>query len=149
MAVVVVGVEVVSIRALYFALKINVILKKPHKCFAWGYRLIKNEVGGQKADWDNFLFSDERTLWFILPVLLTKSTKSWWKETKSSILEPSLQGLISITYLINACKVKSFRKDETQTSWTQVEHFFNIFIIKIRFSLSNVLIRGESNFDDK
>ena len=40
---------------------------------------------------------------------------------------------------------KSFRKDETLTSWTQVEHFFNIFIIKIRFSLSNVLIRGESN----
>jgi hypothetical protein len=30
-----------------------------------------------------------------------------------------------------------------------VEHFFNIFIIKIRFSLSNVLIRGESNFNDK
>ena len=29
------------------------------------------------------------------------------------------------------------------------EHFFNIFIIKIRFSLSNVLIKGESNFDDK
>ena len=28
-----------------------------------------------------------------------------------------------------------------------VEHFFNM--MKIRFSLSNVLIRGESNFDDK
>ena len=42
---------------------------------------------------------------------------------------------------------KSLRKDETLTSWTQVEHFFNIFIIKIRFSLSNVLIKGESNFD--
>ena len=27
--------------------------------------------------------------------------------------------------------------------------FFNIFIIKIRFSFSNVFIRGESNFDDK
>ena len=32
-AAVAVGVEVVSIRALYFALKINVISKKPHKCF--------------------------------------------------------------------------------------------------------------------
>ena len=30
-----------------------------------------------------------------------------------------------------------------------VEHFFNIFIIKIRFSLSNLLIRVESNFDEK
>ena len=31
----------------------------------------------------------------------------------------------------------------------QLNTFFNKFIIKIRFSLSNVLIRGESNFDDK
>ena len=30
-----------------------------------------------------------------------------------------------------------------------VEHFFNIFIIKIRVSLSNVLITGEYNFDSK
>ena len=30
-----------------------------------------------------------------------------------------------------------------------VEHFLDIFLIKIRFLLSNVLIRGESNFDDK
>ena len=40
---------------------------------------------------------------------------------------------------------KSFRKDEPLTSLTL---FFNIFIIKIRFSLSNVLIRGEANLDD-
>ena len=38
---------------------------------------------------------------------------------------------------------KSFRRDEPLSP---VEH---IFIIKIRFSLSNVLIRGETNFDDK
>ena len=30
-----------------------------------------------------------------------------------------------------------------------VEHFFDIFYIKIRFSLSNVLITGESNFGEK
>ena len=30
-----------------------------------------------------------------------------------------------------------------------VERFPDIFFIKIRFSLSNVLIRGESNFDEK
>ena len=43
----------------------------------------------------------QRTLW-----QFTSSQKPSPKETKSSILELSLQGLISITYLINACKAK-------------------------------------------
>ena len=57
--------------------------------------------------------------------------------------------------LENRCKVyhllkygfcnKSFWKDEPLINLT----LFNILIIKIRFSLSNVLIRGESNFYDK
>ena len=65
----------------------------------------------------------------------------------------SKQNMVFLKY--GFCK-KSFRKDETLTSWTQVEHLFNILIIKIRFSLSNeenliisnVLIRGKSNFDE-
>ena len=35
--------------------------------------------------------------------------------------------------------------NEPLISWTFLQHFF----IKIRFSLSNVLITGESNFDEK
>ena len=35
--------------------------------------------------------------------------------------------------LLRFCN-KSFRNNENLTSWTQVEHFFNIFVIKIRLS---------------
>ena len=82
-------------------------------------------------------------------MLLWRVKRIWRKRTVCSSAGHIDVVLIRGDCVYGFCKKSHFGK----MKFWPVEHFlntfFNIFIIKIRFSLSNVLIRGESNFDDK
>ena len=107
--------------------------------------------------------------WYYLPIsfkFLVQTKEGWIENAQSERILPNCASQTATFHTVEKlttrliyCRYitllkygfcnKSFRKDETLTSWTQVEHFFNIFVIKIRFYSNQNIGEGESNFDDK